>query len=199
MRRLHRLAEIWQKHRYHADTGSRWYSRASGHTHKTCRDLLRKGNQPLEQVANRIQELSKLNNENQKCNQTYLAVKYESFLATGEKVFTTVEMNGSYQLSRNIKDKWFLSVHNDIVEMMYAVSANDKIKIVGRHIKTKFDFFERPFNSSHINVYATSLDYEVEESRGYNLQDVKCKLLCMVCNSQMVFIPVLTTLGVIIK
>lgn len=163
------------------------------------KNLLRKGDQPLAQVANRVQELSMLNVKDKKCKQAYPVAKFESLVETGEKVFSTVKMNENYQLSKNIKDKWFLSMDNNIVEMKFATSVQGKIKIIGRNIKNKSNFFERPFNSSHINIYATSLAYESEEWKEYNLQDVKCKLTCMVCNNQMVFIPVLTTLGIIVN
>lgn len=159
------------------------------------KNLLRKGDQPLAQVANRIQELSKLNIKDHKSKRMYPLVKYESLLDKGEKVFTTVKMSENYQLSKYMKDKWFLTTDNNIVEMKFATFDQGNIQIVGRNIKNKCNFFERPFNSSHINIYATLLPYELEELKKYNLNDVKCKLTSMVSNSQMVFIPVLTTLG----
>lgn len=83
---------------------------------------------------------------------------------------------------------------NKLLEMKFATFDQGNIQIVGRNIKNKCNFFERPFNSSYINIYATLLPYELEELKKYNLNDVKCKLISMVSNSQMVFIPVLTTL-----
>lgn len=158
------------------------------------KNLLRKGDKPLEQVAKRIQEMSHLNFIDCKSEQGYPIVKNEILLETGEKVFTTVKINENYQLSKHIKNKWFLTTDNNIVEMKFASFDQGNIQIAGKSIKNKCNFFERPFNSSRINIFATSLPYELEELKKYNLKDVKCKLLSMICTTQMVFIPILSTL-----
>lgn len=65
--------------------------------------------------------------------------------------------------------------------MKFASSDQGNIQIAGESIKNKCNFFERLFNSSRLNIFATSLPYEQEELKKYNLKDVKCKLLYMIC------------------
>ncbi|XP_063634421.1 uncharacterized protein LOC134805065 [Cydia splendana] len=157
------------------------------------KNQLRKGDQPLAQVANRIQELSKLNIDST-CKQSDPALKNEILLETGEKVFKTVRISKKYSISKNNKDKWFLTTDKNLTEMEYATCVEGKIKVFGRNIKNKYNFFELPFQSSNINIYATALYHETEESREYNLDDIKCKVFAMVCNTEMVFFPILSTL-----
>lgn len=99
------------------------------------KNLLRKDDLPLSQVANRLQELSKMT-RNDGDLQAYPVVKSEKELTTGEKVFTTVMLNENCFLSsKEDKNKWFLSNDNNIIEMEYAILIQGEIKIMGKSIK----------------------------------------------------------------
>lgn len=79
-----------------------------------------------------------------------------------------------------------------IVAMEYASIFEEEVHIYGKTIKKQTDFFERPFNSSKINIY--SLKGMHNTICDFKLSDIKCKLFSLPSNQQIVVVPVIHTL-----
>lgn len=78
---------------------------------------LRKGEAPLQQVANRIQELSHAKTEHLK--EIFPTARHEKYLYNCKKIYTTIYLRKNFCLRCTVKDKWFLSTDNRVVEMQY--------------------------------------------------------------------------------
>lgn len=152
--------------------------------------LLRQGNLPLEQVANRLCELSNMKNDLNVVSQLPF-VKYEQ-IRNKKKTFNLLNTGLGFVMRNNNGDKWFLTKSNDIVEMQYAVQENLNYFICGSSIKSKYDFFSQPISSSYLNIYASFGKQNVPAM--YNLGEIKCKLISLPYQSELVFIPLLHTI-----
>lgn len=89
------------------------------------------------------------------------------------------------------KNKWFLTVGNNIVEFHFITNTEEKYIIYGSPLKNIRNFFEKPFDSKYINVFLS--DREKCEPRYFELNDTKAKMFCMPYENNYVFIPLLHT------
>lgn len=92
--------------------------------------------------------------------------------------------------SSRFKDKWFLTVKNEIVSMTYALLDNNIMTIYGCPV-AKTELFYQPIKSSYLNIYKS--DGILGSLSEYSIGDVKCKFAVVVDDNELVFIPLLHT------
>lgn len=153
---------------------------------------LKQCNRPLQQIARRLHELSvcrshspwNLNEEFPKLKHQLLSPDYP-----GTSLFQHIEYKPNVILSsanENRKDRWFLTNENIIVQFDFVIKTDEGYKIRGCSLKNNEDFFEKPFRSRYINVFAS--DGEKNQSTLYDLSNIKAKLFCIPSNEKFVFI-----------
>lgn len=135
--------------------------------------LLKNGSRPLSQVAKRIIEMNKLS-----CRPSKSAAKpvLSKKIVDSSECYGRVEFS-KFILSKERKNKWFLTKNCEIVEMLHATSNGNTVKIHGRNIRRFDDFNTNPFSSRHLNIYYA--DIEFESLKEYSTEDIKCKLVCL--------------------
>lgn len=84
----------------------------------------------------------------------------------------------------------------EIVCLMCVISDENKIALFGRVLPEKKYFFDRPFKSRELNIYASEyFNKRTEETRLFDITQIKCKLVRIVYNNDVdVFVPLLHTL-----
>lgn len=152
--------------------------------------LLRNGNRPLAQVAKRLNELSHSENK-KKILVKYPKLSKEKKSDTSAKMYNSIEIKDGFLLRKDKKNKWFLTKDNDVVEFQYAIPADGCIFVYGETLKKLNNFFDRPFNSSRINIFCSSAKKNSISS--FQLSDIKCKLFSLPYKQQFVFIPIIHT------
>lgn len=93
-------------------------------------------------------------------------------------------------------DAWFLTKSSDIVKMLFVQKIGIDFIIHGLKIKTKDSFFKTPIDSRKIDIYTSPGELETD-SRLYNINSIKAKMMCIEIGKQSVFIPLLHSLEVI--
>lgn len=123
--------------------------------------LIQNSNLPLEQIARRLVEIS-INSKTNPINFNTLQFensvftpipkypfKYSDFFA-----FKSLQITPSVILSnRKFGDKWFLTIENELVEMICVIVENNSIFVYGYGLQHKTDFFEKPFFSHHMDIF----------------------------------------------
>lgn len=149
---------------------------------------------PIQQIANRIIELSSGGNTyqvefNKKKYEPEL--KYE-FQLLGQIMYEFIQLKPNLILSSKCNaDKWFITKSGDIVEMLCATTMRNSFFIFGEPIKHKFDFFKIPYASSLTDIYSS--DGQQNEGRLYECNEIKAKLVCLSYHDHYIFIPLLHT------
>lgn len=147
--------------------------------------MIRHGYRAIQQVCNRIHERSFI------CDHTIEirnikkdpVIKKEKRLDLGTFVLDSTQMHNS----------WFLTYDSKIVHMKSVFLENNIIYINGSSLKHTDNFFERPINSSILNIYSSNC--EENNPTRYTLNQIKCKLVAVKYkNNITVFLPLLHTL-----
>lgn len=161
-------------------------------------------NLPLEQVARRIIEMSRIEKDQLANSNFEFTEKFlpKVFYKTQNQNFTTydkIELKPNVFLSnRKIGDSWFLARSSDaklqIVKMKYVVVNGEQYEIWGLPLKEKREFFNYPLTSTKLNIY-TSNGETVVELCIYNIDSFVAKMICLTCDeSSFVYMPILHTL-----
>lgn len=117
-------------------------------------------------------------------------------------MYNKIEFELNFVLCNNIKDKWFLTNNNDIVEMKNATLIGEEIFIYGRQIIKKQSFFSTPMNSEILLIFESNCKL-LTNFKLYKSSNVKCKLIRIEPEKQsnknnlkhnFVFIPLLHTI-----
>lgn len=145
--------------------------------------LLRNGNQPLSQVARRISELNAFN----MLGSTYKEPDYS-------KNKNKIVIKDGFTLSNDDKNKYFLTINNEIVAMQEIDHGDNEIQIIGESYSSTTNFFEIPYQSSNLDIFLC--DNERNASMAYSLNNIKCKMIHIPYKNQNVFIPLLHTLKI---
>lgn len=159
-------------------------------------------NNPLEQISRRLIEQTLDRKDSQQVN--FTIKKYENaswvpelkygFRATQNELvykFIRVKPNVFFSIKK-LGDKWFITKTGDVVEMQYAVKRAHKYFIFGAALANKTDFFTLPFSSSLVDIYLST--GERKESTFFEIGEIKCKMVCLSCSENYVFIPILHSL-----
>ncbi|XP_041985034.1 uncharacterized protein LOC121737423 [Aricia agestis] len=151
--------------------------------------MIRKGNQPLQQIANRLLERQyniEVENLINDTNHNYPTIKSYKY---GSKLKTVIQLE-SFILSTDNGDKWFLTNNNHLVELRSATCNEGHILIIGNRIENlRNDVFETPMKSSYLNIFVI-YENEIKQTEAiYNITDIKCKLVSVSYNSNIYFAP----------
>lgn len=152
----------------------------------TLKLLLRSGNRPLAQVSKRLIELAHLNSPKIVGNYPYPA---RANKLEPNKYSCLYVLEGTV-LINNLKNKWFMTNANDIVEMMYVTYKNGELYIFGSSVNNKKDFFDEPFKSSFLNIFC-AIDAPLNSPKLYSITQFKCKLIALKNHTETVFLPLL--------
>ena len=159
--------------------------------------LLRNGHRPLAQAANRLVELSSMNQIHENSKQHYPFVAQEDCfaqheLSTCNKVFNKICLVDGFTLINNMKHKWFMTKNWKIVEMKNATYFRDKLCIYGACITDINNFFERPLNSSRLDIFGSTLKNKTV-AQIFHLNNIKYKLVAFNYCKETVFFPLIHT------
>lgn len=156
--------------------------------------MIRTGNKPLQQIANRLIErqynieVVNLRNDTSHNYPTIKSYKY------GSKLKTVIQLE-SFILSTDNGDKWFLTNNNHLVELRSA-TCNDqgRMQIIGNRIENlRNDVFETPIKSSYLNIFMINENKISKTEAIYYITDIKCKLVSVSYNSNIYFAPLIHT------
>lgn len=170
------------------------------------KNMLRRANNPLVQVAKRLTEQNKVEctqNSFKNNNTTYPIFRKQNdghgINTTGLeadsniKFFSKIETN-NFMLSTEYKNKWFLTNNNQIICLKNIIVQNDIVTIYGSSLKYLNDFFVTPIRSSYLNIWSSNC--QENKPQFYSLNEIKCKLVSIKQdNENAVFIPLLHTLN----
>lgn len=159
--------------------------------------LLRNGHKPLAQIAKRLSEISSCDSVKKKEVLTYPILTNETNLMheipNCRKKFCKILLNDNFALANDKKNKYFLTIDNKIVAMKNATYFNDKIHIFGESVKYSSDFFVKPFLSSYLDIYSCKSD--LNPPMLYPLENIKCKMVSLTHENQIIFVPLLHTIN----
>lgn len=82
-----------------------------------------------------------------------------------------------------------MTKNNEIIEFKYTYIQNGHVLINGMCLSRTQNFFTKPFNSGHIDVFESLRTYDHEKE--CSLQEIKCKMFCSKFEEKYVFVPLL--------
>lgn len=157
---------------------------------------LKQCNSPLQQIARRISELANASKVSiLKPVPEYPQCDHQFADFDDDAAFKQVQFKKNAMLSSrnsNGKDKWFLTQDNKIVEFHFIIKKRSSFIIRGSALKNTQHFFEKPFNSKHLNIFQS--DGKLNDFQYYALNEIKAKMFCLPYKNMWVFVPLLHTL-----
>lgn len=156
---------------------------------------LKQCNHPLQQIARRISELDS-SSKVTTWKPAFFSPKFDHPFVIGHYMaYKQVEFKQNVTISThsaNGKDKWFLTHDNIIVAFHFVLKHNENYIIRGSALKNIESFFQKPFDSNHLNIFMS--DGELNDARNFELNSIKAKMFCLPYENKWVFIPLLHTL-----
>lgn len=150
--------------------------------------MLRQGNKPLAQVANRICEYN-----SNATSLRHITLKFDKPFTTERRNMTVLHFI-DFALSPKQVDKYCLSHDEKVIEIQHISSDKQEIKIYGRIIKNITNIFEKPIRSSLLNSYKAEEENMITEDIVLAPRDIMCKLVCISHQGISYFIPLLHTI-----
>lgn len=162
---------------------------------------LKQCNRPLQQIARRLSELAASTGTTTWKPTPFVPKCNHQFKVRGHSLaYKQVEFKQNAILSNNDKcgkDKWFMTCANVIVEFHFIFKKDEKYIIRGAVLKEKQNFFEKPFDSKHLNIYMSDSELNDRCSnidvQYFELNDIKAKMFCIPYEKKWVFVPLLHT------
>lgn len=155
------------------------------------KNWLKRCDKPLEQISRRITEKFLIDKQYW-CDESELifhpSVKY-SFKYPND---SNVECYKQIDFKRKFGDNFFLTHENEIVEFGHVIKYNNSFRIGGFPLKNNDNFFLNPVSSRYLNIFSSNL--EKENSKQYQLESIKCKLICLNYKTDHVLMPMLHSL-----
>lgn len=149
--------------------------------------MLRKNNQCLAQVCNRIEEIYKIDIkiENNLTSEVVLKkkVKISDFNCRyNEVVFP------HFTINNKIRNQWFLTHDGNVYKFEYAKKNRNENIIFALKVINKKEFFSLPISSIHFNIFLS--DGKVSGTVcAIQINEVKNKIFAMPLNNNIVFAP----------
>lgn len=173
------------------------------------KNMLRSGNKPLAQIANRLIEIQKAQYDLQKVvkSDTNPQLKYvtsNSYLGhvVKDNLTPIYKMLILEDVCFGGKEEncWILTKNNRVVRVNAFCKLEEKIIFSGKEMKHCSDFFRTPIDSSKLNIYSINISTVnsndlMSSETTFELLDIKCKMVKVSCNYDIVFIPLLHTLN----
>lgn len=172
--------------------------------------LIRSGNMPLSQVANRICEIQsnvsskkfkKIKKTTPTCKKKCTGVIDDdlSFIdLTNSNLYSFIDLENFCLDTESVADSWILTEKTEIVCVKYVIQnkINGNIQLCGTPLCKIYDFFLKPVRSSLLYIFAT--DLQLKPLQLYSLQKVSCKMVKIDCNDSnlpnSVLLPLIHTL-----
>lgn len=160
--------------------------------------LLKQCNKPLEQLARRLDEISQTNliNPNEIDKIVPFPIVKDQFICFESQfqlAYKKIECSQNMLLCNDNKNRWVILNNQTIVRFEFAYKIGNRYMFRGHPINSeKENFFTRPFNSSHLNIFLS--DSDVGSAQNYDLNQIKAKLFCLPYHNKFVFVPLLHTL-----
>lgn len=151
------------------------------------KNLLRQGNNCLEQVINRMQEKQSVQQHEESIQKfTPKLVRRNGFIQC--------EIRKGLYLNNTFANAWFLTRNLEIVQIVdIQIDSNSNITIYGCPVKKYANFFEIPIQSSYLYIFLADLCVHVRKL--YTIDDILCKFVAIRRQpNNAVFIPLLHTL-----
>lgn len=173
--------------------------------------MVRSGNMPLSQIANRVSEFQQVGilNAAMKKSSNSVAFKKELknvdgsdaslllFLESQNAVIYAEAIFPYFKLSAvDDKNRWFLSKSSEVVCIKYIIktSANTgNVFFYASSLRIQSNYFEFPIRSSELNIYQS--DCKTKEPTFFSESDIYCKMVRVNYDDQIsVFIPLYETI-----
>lgn len=173
------------------------------------KNMLRSGNKPLAQIANRLIEIQKAHYDVQKDvkSENYPQLKY----VTSNSYLNHVIKDNSMAIYKMLiledvcfggreENCWMLTKNNRVVRVNAFCKLNEEVIFSGTEMKNCSDFFKTPIDSSKLNIYCVNISTVhsndlMSSETTFELSDIKCKLVRVSYSDHIVFIPLLHTLN----
>lgn len=153
---------------------------------------LQPGKFPLQQIARRIIEAEQCKKKLSSVER-FPVLEDDFLLPDGNLVYKSLKYKAGGTLTSTAKNKWFLTTSNNIVEFEYVITdVNRKTLIRGSPLKNSKNFFVKPFDSKHLNIFLS--DGDKNEPQYFELNNIKAKMFCIPYENKFVFTPLLHTL-----
>lgn len=181
--------------------------------------LLRSGNLPLKQAAQRITEKQYSYSIPENLKQTMFSFKLckklnnfdehdRLFLSNNESfrnflheqnatVYTEIKFPDFKLNANRNSDKWFMDKNFEITCLKYVIESGiDKTRVLlyGSPLSNKKDYFEYPVKSSQLNIFEAKFN-EFREAKYFYIHDIYCKMVEVNYDiNTSVFLPLLHTI-----
>lgn len=103
-----------------------------------------------------------------------LSQKFTDDSGVGNAFFREIEYKANVILNGNIKNKWFLTENNAVVQFDIVLESARAYIIRGRPLKYSDNSFTNPFDSKYLDICIS--DGECSTFQEYDLKSIKCKL-----------------------
>lgn len=157
---------------------------------------LKQCNSPLQQIARRLSELANASKVPiLKPVNNFPKFDHPFTVYDNDVAFKQIDFKQNAMLSSrnpNGKDKWFLTHDNVVVEFHFVVKKGKKYVMRGSAVKNLQFFFEKPFDSKHLNIFLS--DGELHDFKYFQLNTIKAKMFCLPFENKWIFVPLLHTL-----
>lgn len=159
--------------------------------------LIRNGNRQLAQIAKRLLERDcEIFKSDEETQEKYPVVKQlinsEHQLEFCVKAYNQIRIKKNLLLANDNRNRYFMTINGSIIAMKNATLYKNKAYIFGESIKNKTAFFEKPFNSTFLNIFSS--DGEKSTPLLYPPECVKYKMVALNLNDQLIFIPLIHTI-----
>lgn len=140
--------------------------------------MLRKHNEPLSQIANRLTEKTfscPINRMTNKTRKEFPILKQKT-IQNNQETFKTV-ICPLFKIKSSLKNKWIMSRNNEIIEFCFAQKINNEVYVFGKMMEEKDNFYKTPLRSDIFNIYTTTA--KQSELLSWKLEEIEKKLFFM--------------------
>lgn len=156
--------------------------------------LLKKPNQPLAQICNRIFELNNakvLNSDRHNLDTTYPKLQRRYF-KEGRSFYNRISFN-NFEIRNDSRNCWILLKSKTIVKFLRAEVIKNETFIWGRQAIDPTDFYNIPIASSKLDIFEATFSDSGQSEKQYNCKEIEKKLFAMKRSKpeRFVFFPIL--------
>ncbi|CAI6344091.1 unnamed protein product [Macrosiphum euphorbiae] len=168
---------------------------------KKIKSLVRKADQPLEQVINRYSEINSINRK-----ESFNLINYndKSELKhphnngpitkniNGQQYYTLIFSQFKINVKFN-KDCTILTNNGEVVKCLNIIQVSDEILLIGKKYETLLPFFTDPINSTILEIFI--LDNLSMNLNCWKLTSIKKKLMVLENDGTLIAMPIIHTIG----